>query len=96
VGCCTAHAAGPAAKSAENKYLRIILNTGLDTHIIDLHREANIESVDQVIAKLLAKAYKHDHDNSLIRNTSNYNIEEVHFKIRCRLPKHFQPIMTYE
>jgi len=50
-------------------------------HIVDLHREAEIESVDQVIAELFDNEYRHEHDNLLIPyNTDNYNIEEFLLK----------------
>jgi len=84
----------------QNKFLSIILNTQSDTRTEDLHREvAEIESVDQFTAqKFFNIACKHDHDNSLhiMRNTENYNTENISFKIRYRLPKHFQFINVYE
>jgi len=61
----------------QNKFLCTIFNAQIDTRIADLHREAELESVDQIIAKMLSNTYKLDHDNPLIRNTGNYNIEEI-------------------
>jgi len=79
----------------QNKFLRIILNAPKATTIVELHKEAEIESIDEVITRMLASAYNHEHDNPLIREIGNYNVLELPFRIRCRLPKHFLPINTY-
>jgi len=79
----------------QNKFLRIILNAPPETTITELHQTAEIESIDKIITRMLTSAYNHDHDNPLIRETGNYNVHELPFRIRCRLPKHFHPINTY-
>jgi len=79
----------------QNKFLCIALNVPYGTRIIDLHTKAEIESIDDIIARMLSGTYNHEHDNPLIRETGNYKICELPFKIRCRLPKHFLPINTY-
>jgi len=93
-------AAGPRTllnkiQRIQNKFLRIILNVPKGTTIVELHKTAEIESVDEFMTRMLASAYNHDHDNPLIRETGNYKIHELPFRIRCRLPKHFLPINTY-
>jgi len=78
----------------QNKFLRIILNAPYDTCIEELHKSAEIESIDEIMSLMISIAYNQDHDNPLIYDTSNYKIYDL-FRIRCRLPKHFTPINTY-
>jgi len=79
----------------QNKFLRVILNVPYDTRIKDLHTLAELESIDEIISRMLDSAYNHDHDNPLVKEIGNYNILDLPFKIRCRLPKHFIPINSY-
>jgi len=79
----------------QNKFLRIILNAPRDKSTKEIHQMAEIESSDEFISRMLTKTYNTNHDNPLIRNIGNYNISELPFQIRCRLPKHFAPINTY-
>jgi len=79
----------------QNKFLRTVLNVAKNTRIEDLHTIADIESIDEVMSRMITNAYIHNHDNPLIRETGNYKIQDLPFKIRCRLPKHFVPINTY-
>jgi len=79
----------------QNKFLRIIFNASRYTPVEELHKSAEIETIDEVIARMISNVYNHDHDNPVIRNTGNYNIHDLPFRIRCRLPKHFIPINTY-
>lgn len=81
--------AAAAEQVTQNKFLRIILNADPDTWIEALHREAEIQYIDKMIASLLANVYMYDHDDPLIREVDNYSLADVSFKIRCRLPKHF-------
>jgi len=79
----------------QNKFLRVVLNVSHDTRIEDLHKLAETESIDDIISRMLKTAYNHDHDNPLIKEIGNYKIQDLPFKICCRLPKHFIPINTY-
>jgi len=74
----------------QNKFLRIVLNALRDTRIEDLQKlNRSIKS------RMLAETYNHNHDNPLIREIGNYKIQDLPFRIRCRLSKHFLPINTY-
>jgi len=79
----------------QNKFLRVALNVTRDTRIEDLHNLAEIESIDDVISRMIQTVYNHDHENPLIKEIGNYKIQNLPFKIRCRLPKHFISINTY-
>jgi len=79
----------------QNKFLRISLNVPKDTKITELHKMANMESIDEVISKMLSGTFNHEHINPLISKTGQYDIQNLPFRIRCRLPKHFQPINTF-
>jgi len=79
----------------QNKFLRIALNAPRDTKIKELHKTAEIDSIDETIAQMLSGAFNYKHDNPLIREIGNYKIQDLPFRIRCRLPKHFLPINTY-
>jgi len=79
----------------QNKFLRVTLNVTRDTRIEDLHKLAKIESIDDIMSRMLKTAYNHDHDNPLIKEIGNYKIQNLQFKICCRLPKHLIPINTY-
>jgi len=79
----------------QNKFLRIVLNAPRDTKIKELHKMAEIKSTDEFIARMLSGTFNHKHDNPLIREIGNYKIQDLPFRIRCRLPKHFLPINTY-
>jgi len=79
----------------QNKFLRIILSAPCDTRIEDLHKMADIESIDEIMSRMLSGTFNQEHDNPLIRDMGNYNIQNLPFRIRCRLPKHFMPINTY-
>jgi len=46
----------------QDKFLRVILNARIDTRIT-IYIMRHMEFIDQVIAKLLAKAFKHEHNN---------------------------------
>ena len=71
----------------QNKFLRIILNKLYDTPIKTLHKIAN-NTNHQKLHTELSKAYNTNHPNPLIRNTGNYQIVNIPFKIKTKLPKH--------
>lgn len=74
----------------QNKFLRIILDLPPDTKIAILHLEADIEYVNEFITKMIERAYKHHHSNSLIACLGDYDVKHLPFKkIKCRLPKSF-------
>jgi len=79
----------------QNKFLRITLNAPRNTKIEDLHKMAKIESIDEIMARMLSGTFNYNHDNPLIREIGNYEIHDLPFRIRCRLPKHFLSINTY-
>jgi len=79
----------------QNKFLCISLIVPRDTRIEELHKSAKIESIDEIMSRMLSATYNHNHDNPLIRDTGNYKIHDLPFRIHCRLRKHFLSINTY-
>lgn len=74
----------------QNKFLRIILNPPPRTRTVTLHLDAEIDCIDDYIAKLIEKAYRPQYSNPLVACLGDYDVEHLPFKrIKCRLPKSF-------
>lgn len=58
----------------QNKFLCIILNKPYDTPIHALHAIANIQTIQNYIANSLKITYHTKHQNPLISQTENYDI----------------------
>jgi len=58
----------------QNKFLRVALNASRDARIVDLYKMAEIESIDEIMARMLSGTFYYNHDNPLIREIGNYEI----------------------
>ena len=67
---------------------RLILNKPYDISIKQLHEIANIPTILEFITNSLTTAYHPHHQNQLISNTGDNQINNIPSKIRTRLPKH--------
>ena len=76
------------AQKTRNKFLRIILNKPRDTPITELHKLSNTQTNQEYVRNSTARTYNPMHNNPLIRNTRNYNIQDIPLKIKVKLRKH--------
>ena len=73
----------------QNKCLRMALNKDFYTKINDLHAEAKIPKIRELVDKLTKDFYlsNMNHDNPLIKNLGTYNHSTVDFPVKHRLSK---------
>jgi Reverse transcriptase (RNA-dependent DNA polymerase)/Endonuclease-reverse transcriptase len=75
----------------QNKCIKIIYNTPILTNLTKIHKINKIPSIKDYCHKLTSAFYTKTtnvHTNTLIRELGNYDLRNLNFKYKHRLPKH--------